>query len=91
MTEVTVKGHGHCLSDFALQSVLEKQSGPDQSVLTLALLASDCLSLATTLGLMQNICCVKGPVVRITYSYDNLRDMTNSVTETHEPGAQMHV
>ena len=35
-------------------------------------------------GLRQNVCCVEEFRVRITFSYSNLHDMTNSITEISE-------
>ena len=44
------------------------------------------ISLATTLGLKQSVCCVKSPIIiRITFSYSTLHGTTNSNDEV--PGA----
>ena len=42
------------------------------------------LALARMLGLRQNVCCIEEFHVRITFSYSNLHDMTNSITEISE-------
>ena len=63
---------------------------PIRIVLTLSLLASYC-PLTTTLGQKQKclFCCVKEAHVRITFSYSNLRDMTNSYIEISSVGEQL--
>ena len=47
------------------------------------------LVLARTSGLKRNVCCVKSPHVKITFSYSSRHDMTKSVVEIPEIGVQL--